>query len=121
MGVYALARTTSPTLVTEYETVLPSKALLRRKLHELYAQLAPAEAGSNEAKRRRRRPRPRWRMSSGELVKRGMRPDGPTGARRIAANSRRWWRNSGKAINIAFPISYFDNLGLPRLAATSTR
>lgn len=56
-----------------------------------------------------------------ELVKRGMRPDGPTGARRIAANGRRWWRNSGKAINIAFPISYFDGLGLPRLAATSTR
>jgi len=56
-----------------------------------------------------------------ELVNRGMRPDGPTGARRIAGNSRRWWRNSGKAINIAFPITYFDGLGLPRLAATSTR
>lgn len=56
-----------------------------------------------------------------ELVKRGMRPEGPTGARRIAGNSRRWWRNSGKAINIAFPIAYFDGLGLPRLAATSTR
>lgn len=56
-----------------------------------------------------------------ELVKRGMRPDGPTGARRIAGNGRRWWRNSGKAINIAFPIAYFEGLGLPRLAATSTR
>lgn len=43
---YALARTTSPTLVAEYQTVLPSKALLRRKLHELYAQLAPADDGS---------------------------------------------------------------------------
>jgi hypothetical protein len=53
---YALARTTSPTLVAEYQTVLPSKALLRRKLHELYAQLAPAEDGANEAKRPRRRP-----------------------------------------------------------------
>jgi RNA-directed DNA polymerase len=52
-----------------------------------------------------------------ELVKRGMRPEGPTGARRIAANGRRWWRNSGNAINIAFPVSYFDDLGLPRLAA----
>lgn len=52
---------------------------------------------------------------------RGMRPDGSYGARRIAGNGRRWWRNSGKAINIAFPISYFDGLGLPRLAATSTR
>lgn len=40
---YALARTTSPTLVAEYQTVLPSKAVLRAKLHELYAQLAPTE------------------------------------------------------------------------------
>jgi predicted nuclease of restriction endonuclease-like (RecB) superfamily len=40
---YALARTTSPTLVAEYQTILPSKELLRRKLHELYAQLAPDE------------------------------------------------------------------------------
>lgn len=38
---YALARTTSPTLVAEYQTMLPTKALLRRKLHELYARLAP--------------------------------------------------------------------------------
>lgn len=38
---YALARTTSPTLVAEYQTLLPPKALLKRKLHELYAQLAP--------------------------------------------------------------------------------
>jgi predicted nuclease of restriction endonuclease-like (RecB) superfamily len=38
---YALARTTAPTLVAEYKTMLPPKALLRRKLHELYAQLAP--------------------------------------------------------------------------------
>jgi len=41
---YALARSTSPTLVAEYQTMLPSKALLRRKLHELYAQFAPEEA-----------------------------------------------------------------------------
>ena len=40
---YALARTTSPTLVAEYQTALPPKALLRRKLHELYTQLAPAD------------------------------------------------------------------------------
>ena len=37
---YALARTTSPTLVAEYQTMLPSKSVLREKLHELYAQLA---------------------------------------------------------------------------------
>lgn len=39
---YALARTASPTLVAEYQTMLPSKAVLRAKLHELYAQLAGA-------------------------------------------------------------------------------
>jgi hypothetical protein len=43
---YALSRTLSPTLVAEYQTVLPSKAVLQRKLHELYAQLAP-EAGES--------------------------------------------------------------------------
>ena len=41
---YALARTTSPTLVAEYQTMLPTKARLRRKLHELYMHLAPEES-----------------------------------------------------------------------------
>lgn len=36
---YALARTTSPTLVAEYQTVLPPKAVLRARLHEMYARL----------------------------------------------------------------------------------
>ena len=27
-----------------------------------------------------------------------------------------WWSNSGMLINVAFPISYFDQLGVPRLA-----
>jgi predicted nuclease of restriction endonuclease-like (RecB) superfamily len=40
---YALSRSLSPTLVAEYQTALPSKALLRRKLHELFAQLAPQD------------------------------------------------------------------------------
>ena len=35
----------------------------------------------------------------------------------VAANGRRWWKNSAKAIHIAFPIRYFDKLGVPRLAA----
>lgn len=38
---YALARTSSATLVAEYQAALPTKALLRKKLHELYAELAP--------------------------------------------------------------------------------
>jgi hypothetical protein len=39
---------TSPTLVAEHQTALPPKALLRRKLHELYAQLAPEDSPDRE-------------------------------------------------------------------------
>ena len=49
-----------------------------------------------------------------ELRRRGLSKDA---AARVAANGRRWWRNSAMAINIAFPVRYFDELGLPRLAA----
>ncbi len=40
-------------------------------------------------------------------------------AAQVVANSRRWWRNSAKLINVAIPISYFDQLGVPlrRLSA----
>ncbi len=38
-------------------------------------------------------------------------------SQRVAANGRRWWKNSAMAIHIALPNSYFDGLGLPRLAA----
>ena len=37
-------------------------------------------------------------------------------ARRVAANSRRWWRNSGKLLNSVLTIDHFDRLGLPRLS-----
>lgn len=53
-----------------------------------------------------------------ELVCRGL---APKLAAKVAGNTRRWWKNSGLAINIAFPVAYFDALGLPRLAPTSTR
>lgn len=33
---YALSRTLSPTMVTEYKTKLPDKKLLQQKLHELF-------------------------------------------------------------------------------------
>ena len=49
-----------------------------------------------------------------ELCSRGL---SPVGARRVAANGRRWWRNSGMLVHVAFPIRYFDELGVPRLAA----
>lgn len=37
-------------------------------------------------------------------------------AQRVAANSRRWWRNSGKLLNCVLNLAWFDRLGLPRLA-----
>ena len=39
-----------------------------------------------------------------------------TAAAKVASNGRRWWRNSAMLIHIAFPVSYFDQLGVPRLA-----
>jgi group II intron reverse transcriptase/maturase len=36
-------------------------------------------------------------------------------AAQVAAKARSWWRNSARAINVAFPIQYFNQLGLPRL------
>jgi group II intron reverse transcriptase/maturase len=35
----------------------------------------------------------------------------------IAGNARRWWHNSSRLLNRALPTRYFDQLGLPRLAA----
>jgi len=37
-------------------------------------------------------------------------------AYRVAANSRRWWRNSGKVLGSVMTASWFDRLGLPRLS-----
>lgn len=41
---------------------------------------------------------------------------GETAARRVAANSRRWWRNSDGLLNTVLTIAHFDRLGLPRLS-----
>ena len=40
-----------------------------------------------------------------------------TAARQVAANSRRWWRNSAMLLNTALPTSYYDRMGVPRLAS----
>lgn len=56
----------------------------------------------------------RGRVIFQELRARGLSKDQ---AAQVAGNSRRWWRNSALAINRAFPIRYFDQLGVPRLAA----
>lgn len=55
---YALARTASPTLVAEYQTALPSKEVLQRKLHELYAQLAPSEPQETKTRKTKRLSKP---------------------------------------------------------------
>ena len=52
--------------------------LVRERVRELHQQAAARGIG------------PQFVAAFRELVKRGMRPEGPTGARRIAANSRRW-------------------------------
>ena len=38
-------------------------------------------------------------------------------ARKVAAGSRRWWWNSGKALHLVLSARYYDDLGVPRLAS----
>jgi RNA-directed DNA polymerase len=40
----------------------------------------------------------------------------PSVAKQVAANSRRWWRNSDRLLKTVMTISYFDRLGVPRLS-----
>jgi len=58
-----------------------------------------------------------WRR--GPTIYRELRARGLSerGAARAAINGRRWWKNSAQLVHIAFPIHYFDQLGIPRLAA----
>ncbi len=56
----------------------------------------------------------RGRTIFAELRARGL---SPHAAAIVAVNGRRWWKNSGMTIHIALPNSYFDELGVPRLAA----
>lgn len=52
---YALSRTASPALIAEYQTRLPERALLLRKLHEFY-ELAQSPTETGVPKRKRRKP-----------------------------------------------------------------
>ncbi len=47
------------------------------------------------------------------LIKMGARPDL---AHKVAANSRRWWRNSWKNLNRILTIEWADQLGMPKLS-----
>jgi group II intron reverse transcriptase/maturase len=53
----------------------------------------------------------------GRTVYRELRARGASqrSAAAVAANARRWWRNSAMLLNAALPNRYFDGLGLPRL------
>jgi group II intron reverse transcriptase/maturase len=56
----------------------------------------------------------RGRVVYRELTARGMPPDA---AKRVAANSQRWWHNSAMALNMALPNDLFKRLGVPKLAS----
>jgi group II intron reverse transcriptase/maturase len=55
----------------------------------------------------------------GTTIYRAMRRLGAseTAAKRVAANSRQWWLNSGKLLHTALPNAYFDAMNVPRLAS----
>ena len=55
----------------------------------------------------------RGRTMFRELMARGASADV---ARQVAANSRRWWCNSGKLLHSVLTIAWADQLGVPRLA-----
>ncbi|MFT4068603.1 group II intron reverse transcriptase/maturase [Paraburkholderia sp.] len=57
-----------------------------------------------------------WRR--GPTIYRELRALGapPAVAQQVAANSRRWWRNSGQLLNSVLTLAYFDRLGVPRLS-----
>ena len=40
----------------------------------------------------------------------------PAVAKRVAGNSRCWWRNSDGLIKTVMTIAYFDRMGVPRLS-----
>jgi YhcG PDDEXK nuclease domain len=50
---YALSRAVSPTLIAEYQTRLPDRNTLQRKLHEFYELAMPARPARNCGGRRR--------------------------------------------------------------------
>ncbi len=55
---YALSRSASPALIAEYQTALPDKRLLQRKLHEFYQLSAPTlpEERTLNLRKKRRQP-----------------------------------------------------------------
>ena len=55
----------------------------------------------------------RGRTIHRELIRLGA---APRVAQKVAANSRRWWRNSAGALHRVLTVDWFDKQGLPRLS-----
>jgi group II intron reverse transcriptase/maturase len=53
----------------------------------------------------------------GRVIYRELRARGLSDAKARVANPQSWWRNARMAIHIALPNNFFDQLGLPQLAA----
>jgi predicted nuclease of restriction endonuclease-like (RecB) superfamily len=53
---YSLSRSLSPALIAEYQTALPDKQFLQRKLHEFYQLAMPAREASKNKSRKARKP-----------------------------------------------------------------
>jgi len=51
---YALSRSVSPALIAEYQTALPDRKLLQRKLHEFYQLALPREDDSKPGRKTKR-------------------------------------------------------------------
>ena len=54
---YALSRSMSPALIAEYQTALPARKLLQRKLHEFYQLAMPREDDETPVKKNKPRAR----------------------------------------------------------------
>jgi hypothetical protein len=63
---YSLARWLSPALIAEYQTALPDKDLLQRKLHEFYQLAAPANKSAVSEKKPRQHRQPATRSRKPE-------------------------------------------------------
>jgi hypothetical protein len=75
---------------------------------ELARQMDPPQAAGAATQTRKRGPR-----VYAELRKFGV---APSVAKRVAANTRRWWRNSAMLVQLSPDARYYDRMGVPRLA-----
>jgi RNA-directed DNA polymerase len=59
-----------------------------------------------------------WHWRRPRVIYRELKASGAADAvaKRVAANSRRWWRNSDQLLKTVLTVAHFDRLGLPRLS-----